>query len=107
VYIAFTFTAGNRQKIIYNNLLGGPGVILTSNIDGTDQEALPSIFATGTELDSNPPAISPDGKKVFFNAITPQNKEDGVYAFTVADGTLSRILTFVPTVTGFNLGQAF
>ncbi len=105
-FIGASFTAGNQAKIVYMNYKGF-GQIMIANSDGSGAQAVNYTLPYPAATDANPPAISPDGKTIFFNTIGLNGNEYGVYSCNIDGSNLKQLLTPPTRYDSFVIGQAF
>ena len=104
--IGAAFSTGQQSKIVYMNYKGS-GQMMIANSDGSGAQAVNYTLPYPAATDVNPPAISPDGKTIFFNTTGLNGNEYGVYSCNIDGSNLKQLLTPSTQYHAFFIGQAF
>jgi hypothetical protein len=105
-FIGAAFIVGQQSKIVYMNYKGS-GQIMIANSDGSGAQAVSYTLPYPAATNVNPPAMSPDGKTIFFNTTGLNGNEYGVYSCNIDGSNLKQILTPPTRYDSYVIGQAF
>jgi Tol biopolymer transport system component len=104
--IGGSYNIAQQGKIVYVDFKGS-GLIMTANLDGTGAQPVDIKLPEDVYMDNFPPKVLPDGNRLFFNTLSADGSDYGIYSCNIDGSDLQLIVIPASQLDFFTIGQAF